>query len=287
MALLHEARDQGSRFVVFPELALTTFFPRYWITDEDVLDSYFEATMPNPAVQPLFDEARRLAIGFYLGFAELSVVDGVKHRYNSSILVDPRGEILGIYRKVHLPGHTEFREHAPFQQLEKRYFEVGNRGFRTWWVGDHLVGMAICNDRRWPETFRVMGLQGVELVALGYNTHDVNQFHDEAKHLKMFHHRIVMQAAAYQNGTWIAAAAKSGSEDGHELIGGSCIIAPTGEIVSQTTSSGDQVISYPCDLALGDDIKRFRFNFEAHRRVEHYGLISSQTGVVLPPRRQS
>lgn len=285
VSLLEEAHHAGAEFVVFPELTLTTFFPRYWITDESELDSYYETSMPNPSVQPLFDAAVAFGMGFYLGYGELvEEPDGTKRRFNSSVLVGSDGQVIGKYRKIHLPGHVDHRQQLPFQQLEKRYFEPGDLGFGVWWLGEHLLGMALCNDRRWPETFRVMGLQGVELVALGFNTHDVNQYHHEPKHLKMLHHFVVMQASAYQNGTWIAAAAKSGDEDGHEMIGGSCIIAPTGEIVAQTSTTGDEVIVFACDLALGDNIKRFRFNFEEHRRIEHYGLICSQTGVVKPVR---
>lgn len=278
--LLVEAHAGGTELVVFPELALTTFFPRYLIDDGPELDAFFERTMPNPTVQPLFDRARELRVAFYLGYAELA--DG--QRFNTSILVDREGRILGKYRKIHLPGTVEPRAPAPFQQLEKRYFTVGDLGFGAWWLDEHLVGMAICNDRRWPETFRVLGLQGVELVALGYNTHDVNQNHEESKHLKMLHHFVVMQASAYQNGTWIAAAAKTGREDGHDLIGGSCIIAPTGEIAAQAVSRDDEVVTFACDLALGDDIKRHRFDFARHRRIEHYGRITEQTGVILPAR---
>ena len=67
VALLKEAAASGCKLVVFPELALTTFFPRYYIEDQRELDSYFEPSMPNPDVQPLFDEAKRLGVGFHLG----------------------------------------------------------------------------------------------------------------------------------------------------------------------------------------------------------------------------
>ena len=63
---------------------------------------------------------------------------------------------------------------APFQHLEKRYFEPGDLGFPVWRTFGGIIGMCICNDRRWPETYRVMGLQGVEMVVLGYNTPSVN-----------------------------------------------------------------------------------------------------------------
>ena len=193
--------------------------------------------------------------------------------------VDPDGRIVGRYRKIHLPGHSEHLPHAPFQHLEKRYFDVGNEGFKVWRSMGGNLGMCICNDRRWPETFRVMGLQGVEIVALGYNTPTENIHHPEPMHLRMFHHLVTMQANAYQNGTWVLAAAKAGKEDGFGLIGGSAIIAPTGEIAARALGEDDEVITATLDLDLGDYIKRTIFNCEKHRRIEHYRLITERTGV--------
>jgi len=277
MALMREAHAAGAEFVVFPELALTTFFPRYWMIDQKEIDRFFEREMPGSETRPLFDLARELGVGFYLGYAELTQEKGDLHRYNTSILVDRDGRIIGRYRKIHLPGHSEHLPNAPFQHLEKRYFEVGNEGFRVWRAFNAVVGMCICNDRRWPETFRVMGLQGVEVVALGYNTPAENIHHPEPAHLRMFHHLISMQANAYQNAAWVLAAAKAGKEDGYGLIGGSVIIAPTGEITARAPGEDDEVISATLDLELGDYLRRTIFNFGKHRRIEHYRLIAERT----------
>jgi predicted amidohydrolase len=283
MAMMREAAGSGARFVCFPELALTTFFPRWWMTDQAEIDRWFEREMPGPETAPLFDLARDLKIGFYLGYAELSQEGGRTRRFNTSILVGPDAQIIGKYRKVHLPGHSEHLPKAPFQHLEKRYFEVGDQGFPVWRAMDAVWGMCICNDRRWPETFRVMGLQGVEIVALGYNTPTDNIHHPEPLHLRMFHHLVTMQANAYQNATWILAAAKAGKEDGFGMIGGSVIVAPTGEIAARALTEEDEVIVASCDLALGDYIRRTVFNFEKHRRIEHYKLITERAGAVPPP----
>jgi len=280
--LLREAHGHGAKFVVYPELALTTFFPRYEIKDQAAIDAYFEASMPGPETQPLFEEAKRLGIAFYFGYAELTTEAGQTRRYNTSILVDEGGRIVGKYRKVHLPGHVEYLPNAPFQHLEKRYFDVGDIGFKVWRLLDTVMGQCICNDRRWPETFRVMGLQGAELVALGYNTPTENIRKHEPLHLRLFHHLLTCQAGAYQNGIWVAAAAKAGKEDGYGLIGGSCIVAPTGEIAVQAMSEDDEVICFNCDLGLGEYIRQYQFNFEKHRQIQHYRLITEQTGVVLP-----
>jgi N-carbamoyl-D-amino-acid hydrolase len=280
--LLREAHGRGARFVVFPELALTTFFPRWWMTDQREIDRFFEREMPSPETRPLFDLAKDLGVGFYLGYAELARESGQLQRYNTAILVERDGRIVGRYRKIHLPGHSEHLPDAPFQHLEKRYFDVGNEGFKVWRAFDAVVGMCICNDRRWPETWRVLGLQGVEIVALGYNTPLDNIHHREPEHLRMFHHLLSLQAGAYQNAAWVLAAAKCGAEDGFGMIGGSAIVAPTGEIAARALSEDDEVVTATLDLDLGDYLRRTVFDFARHRRTEHYRLITERTGAACP-----
>lgn len=279
LSLLRDAAGRGAQCVVFPELALTTFFPRYWMPEAEAEERFFEKTMPNPSVRPLFDEAKKLGVGFYLGYAELT---DSGDRFNTAILVDRAGRIVGRYRKIHLPGHADHKPEAPFQHLEKKFFNVGNEGFKVWRTMDAKIGLCICNDRRWPETFRVMGLQGVDIVALGYNTPSWNIHWNEPPHLRMFHHLLSLQANAYQNSTWIGAAAKCGFEDGFHMIGGSCIVAPTGEIAAQAVSETDEVISVNCDLGLAENFRKNVFNFEKHRRPEHYRLIIERTGAGEP-----
>lgn len=279
LEMLREAASRGAAFVVFPELALTTFFPRYWMSSQDEIDRYFERSMPNAATQPLFDEARRLKVGFYLGYAELTPQG---ERFNTAVIVDRAGAIVGRYRKVHLPGHDDHKPAAPFQHLEKRYFQVGNEGFKVWDTMDTRMGMCICNDRRWPETFRVMSLQSAEVVVLGYNTPSVNIHWPEPPHLRMFHHLLLLQAHAHENALWVGAAAKCGAEDGFHMIAGSAIVSPTGEIAAQSSTEDDEVIFVNCDLALGDTFREHVFNFAKHRRPEHYRLIVERTGAGEP-----
>lgn len=281
IAMMREAKGRGAELVVFTELALTTFFPRWLIADEAELDSYYETEMPSAATRPLFEEAARLGIGFYLGYAELAVENGVKRRFNTSILVDRTGAIIGKYRKVHLPGTAEPLGRA-FEHLEKRYFEPGDLGFPVYRGFGGIMGMAICNDRRWPETYRVMGLQGVEMVMLGYNTpfdHADNQCMDS---LTLFHNHLSLQAGAYQNATWVVATAKCGNEEGSRMGGQSVIVAPSGEIVAMACTVEDEVITARCDLDMGLPYKRTVFDFARHRRPEHYRLIVERTGAVPP-----
>src|SRR5215831_13832131 len=213
LVLMREAKARGAELVVFTELALTTFFPRWLIEDSEEVDAFFEREMPGPETAPLFDEARLLQIGFYLGYAELALENGRQRRFNTSILVDRSGKIVGKYRKVHLPGHSEPQPGRTHQRLEKRYFEPGNLGFPVWRSFGGVMGMCICNDRRWPETYRVMGLQGVELVMHGYNTPYAHTGFDDVDGLTRFHNHLSMQAGAYQNATWVVGTAKCGNEE--------------------------------------------------------------------------
>jgi predicted amidohydrolase len=281
LALLDEAKAKGADLVVYPELALTTFFPRYYMTDQAEVDGWFEAEMPNQVTRPLFEAAASAGIALSIGYAELTP-DG--HRFNTQILTDRAGTIIGKYRKVHLPGHAEFDSERAFQHLEKRYFEPGDLGFPVFRAFGGIFGMLVCNDRRWPEAYRVMGLQGVEMIVLGYNTPSVNaQRAAEGPEQQLFHHRLSVQAGAYQNSTFVVAVAKAGDEDGHPLIGGSLIVNPAGEIVAEAGTEGDELLMQACDLDDTKFGKRTIFDFARHRRIEHYGRITEQTGVVLPP----
>src|SRR6201991_4008629 len=278
--LLDQAKARNCDLVVFTELALTTFFPRWYMTEQAEVDSWFEREMPNAATRPLFERAAQYGIGLSFGYAELTP-DG--HRFNTSIFVDRTGKIVGKYRKVHLPGHSEFDPERSFQHLEKRYFEPGDIGFPVWRTMGGIVGMCICNDRRWPETYRVMGLQGVELIALGYNTPSVNsQKAEEGPAKRLFHHNLSVQAGAYQNATFVIATAKCGIEDGFPLFGGSCIVNPDGEIIASAKTEDDELVVASIDLDDTKFNKETIFDFARHRRIEHYGRITSQTGVTLP-----
>ncbi len=288
IALLETAAARGARLVVFPELALTTFFPRWLIETRQELDTCFERAMPGPNTQPLFDRARELGVGFYLGFAELTP-EG--QRFNTSITVGPDGAVLGKYRKVHLPGSVEPRPANRHQQLEKRYFEYGDLGFPAFrgpaaW-GTPAMGMLICNDRRWPEAWRCYGLQGVELMLMGYNSaaYDPNGGDAEDAAIRTFHSTLAVQANAYFNATFAVSVAKAGVEDGAGLIGGSVIIDPNGMVLAQAATLGDEVISAVCEFELclqGRGPGKI-FDFGFHRRPEHYRRIVEQAGMEAIP----
>ncbi|MCG7353398.1 N-carbamoyl-D-amino-acid hydrolase [Roseomonas mucosa] len=284
--LMERAHRHGAQVVVFPELALTTFFPRWYEEDIANADHWYETALPSNETAPLFEAARKYGIAFHLGYAE-KTPDG--RRFNTAVFVHPSGEIVLKYRKIHLPGHKDYDPVRQVQHLEKRYFEVGDLGFPVVRapVGgqDVNIGMLICNDRRWPEAWRVLGLQQVELVMLGYNTPSINQDRRgfEAHHLRVLHSHLSIQSGCYQNACFGVGVAKGGVEDGHELFGHSIICNPQGEIMAQATSWDDELIVADCDLDMCNLGRTTIFNFAAHRRPEAYGRIVEQVGSSEPP----
>lgn len=277
--LMREAASHRCDLVVFPELTLTTFFPRWWMESQEEIDSFYEREMPSNETAPLFNEAARLGIGFSLGYAELTP-EG--RRFNTAILVNKSAKVIGKYRKIHLPGHAGHEPWRAFQHLEKRYFEVGDLSWGVWNGLGGNMGMMICNDRRWPESYRVMGLQSVEMILLGYNTPRHNPPAPDHDRLSEFHNQLVMQSGAYQNGTWVVGVAKCGVEEGCEMIGGSSIIAPTGEVIGQALTQEDELVVARCDLDLTKSYKATIFNFDMHRQPDHYRRIVEQRGAVGP-----
>lgn len=276
--LLREAHSKKAELVVFPELALTTFFPRWFVDDIAEANHWYETEMPSEVTRPLFDEAKKLGIGFCLGYAELTKAG---ERFNTQILIERDGRVVAKYRKVHIPGHEHHEPDRPFQHAERYYFTPSNEGFGVWPAFNGRIGMMICNDRRWPESYRVMGLQGVEMILCGYNTplHYVPDPSQDA--LQGFHNALVMQSGAYQNGTFVVGVAKGGVEEGVDSLADSSIIAPSGEILAKTATNGDEVITAVCDLDWCNNYKNTLFDFNRYRRPEVYGRITNQRGVVI------
>ncbi len=276
--LLRIAHSQKAELVVFPELALTTFFPRWFIDDISQADHWYETQMPSPITRPLFDEAKKLGVGFCLGYAELTPKG---ERFNTQILVERNGDVIAKYRKVHIPGHEQHEPDRPFQHAERYYFKPSDEGFGVWNAFGGRVGMMICNDRRWPESYRVMGLQGVEMILCGYNT-PLQYIPDPTQDpLQSFHNALVMQSGAYQNGTFVIGVAKGGVEEGVDSLADSSIIAPSGELLAKTATSGDEVVTATCDLDWCYNYKSTLFNFDRYRRPEVYGRITSHRGSIL------
>ncbi|GAA5997121.1 uncharacterized protein JCM10292_006223 [Rhodotorula paludigena] len=305
-ALLDQAAAQRVKLAVFPETTFSTFFPRYWIEDQAEISSYFEKEPASgiadcDSVKAFFDKAKALDIDVAIGYGE-ETPEGT--RYNTASYVSS-GKTVGKYRKIHLPGTFEpfSKEEGVTNQLEKYYFKPGDLGFTAFRApslkkvcgGEKspIVGQLICNDRRWAEGWRVYGLQGVEIMCIGYNTtawapqlwgiDPDSMTREEAYKDAMFHHKVVCQAHAYTNATFLITTARCGVDDGlHPLISGSMIVDPEGHIVAENKTEEDELVVAEIDLDACQQGKNKTFAFAKHRRPEHYGPICERVGVIEP-----
>ena len=326
LTLLESASRQGAQLVVFPECTLTTFFPRYRFDNDEEMESYFEqddggdSIASSKNVKPLFDKARELGVDMWVGYGERTT-EG--RHFNTAVYYHGKtGKVLSKYRKVHVPGFRELPFPGAEVHLEKRYFEFGDLGFEAFRVpglvepepgrGNVIVGSLICNDRRWCEGWRAYGLQGVELVLIGFNTNgkadDIYKppkpiSTEDARAEALHHHRLVQQYNSYANSCFSISAGRCGMDDDHfDLIGGSNVVDPDGHIIAEAKTTEDELVIATIDL---DDCQRGKnevssieihvcgcssnwyglfeiFNFDVNRRTEYYGIICSQRGVVEP-----
>jgi predicted amidohydrolase len=260
LALLDAAAREGVELIVYPEMALTTYFPKKIRQD---FDQFFETEVPPKALEPLLRRAAEKRIAVHVGFCEKA--DG--KYFNSALLTDRDGRLCGTFRKIHLPGTKAPDGYA--QVYEPYYFEHGDTGYRVWDCAGAKVGIAICQDRRYPESYRALALQGAEIILIGYNTPI------SATALEL--NELCMRAGAYANLCFVVGVAKAGVEDGLELIGGSCIINALGQVIAKVTSTGDELIASRLDLDTIAPVRK-RWNFLGRRQPQHYaGLLAPVT----------
>ena len=255
LALLEQAIADGVELIAYPEMALTTYFPK---RIRDDYDQFFENEVPPKALEPLLRRAREAGVACHVGFCEK---DAGRY-FNTAILTDESGALVGKYRKIHLPGRPSPDGFA--QVYEVRYFETGDTGYRVFPTRKARVGIAICQDRRYPESYRCLGLGGAEIILIGYNT--------PLSALALDLNELCMRAGAYANLCFVVGVAKAGVEDGVELIAGTCIIDPQGQVLARAATRGDELVVARIDLDQMAPLRN-RWNFLGRRQPQHYGLL--------------
>jgi predicted amidohydrolase len=255
MALLEQAIREGVELIAYPEMALTTYFPKRVRPD---FDHFFETEVPPKSLEPLLRRAAQARVAVHAGFCEKA--DG--KYFNTALLTDRDGRLCGTFRKIHLPG-TKIPD--GFAQVhEPHYFAHGDTGYKVFDCAGAKVGIAICQDRRYPESYRALALQGAEIILIGYNT--------PLSALALDLNDLCMRAGAYANACFVVGIAKAGVEDGMELIGGSSVITPQGQIIAKAATTGDELVSAIIDLDQMTPVRK-RWNFLGRRQPQHYGLL--------------
>lgn len=162
-SLVEEAAGKGARIVLPPELFSGPYFCK---VEDEALFALARPTLEHPSVVAMRTLARKLGIFIPTSFFER---DG-HHYYNTLAMIDDAGEIMGTYRKSHIPDGPGYEE--------KYYFRPGNDGFKVWDVAGTRIGVGICWDQWYPEAARVMALMGAELLlyptAIGSEPYDAD-----------------------------------------------------------------------------------------------------------------
>ena len=254
-ALVREAAGKGAKVVLPPEL----FEGPYFCKTQD--EGHFGTAKPvdaHPAVLAMRNLAAELEIYIPTSFFEL---DG-HHHYNSLAMVDDRGQVMGVYRKSHIPDGPGYSE--------KFYFRPGNTGFRTWPTPGATLGVGICWDQWYPETARALMLDGAEILffptAIGTEPHDPDLDTSRLWRRAMIGHAV-------SNVVPVVAANRIGTECGQRFYGHSFICDERGDMLAEFGANETGVLTATLDI---DAAKRHRaaFGFFRDRRPELYGRLA-------------
>lgn len=247
--LLKEAARHGAQVACLQELFATWFFAQR--LDPAAL-GWPEPT-DGPTLTRMRQVARALGLWVVVPFYE-KVKPG--ELYNAAALVNAGGEIAGVYRKHHLPMSSHFQE--------KFYFRPGNAGFPVWSTPFGRIGIMICHDRHFPESARMLGLNGAEVVFVPTAT--------TRRGFSGSVWEIELRAHAIANGFFLGGVNRVGAEFESEYYGRSLWVDPIGQVISQGSETEEDVLVADLDLARVEEVRRV-WPFFRDRRPDAYGRI--------------
>lgn len=253
--LVAHAADKGADIILPPELFEGPYFCR---TEDEALFALARPTNEHPSVRAMAKLARQLKVAIPTSFFER---DG-PHHYNSLAMIDPDGEIMGVYRKSHIPDGPGYEE--------KYYFRPGNTGFKVWDVCGTRIGVGICWDQWYPECARAMALMGAEL--LFYPTAIGSEPYDSTLDTSRMWQRA-MQGHAVSNCMPVIASNRIGIEGDQTFYGHSFITNEWGDKVLEYGAEETGVLVATLDL---DQARMHRagMGFFRDRRPELYARLA-------------
>lgn len=256
VALIDEAHGQGVELLTFPELFLAPFFACRLEAD---FSRYFMRA-DSPQAKHLVDHAATRRMALVLPIAERAD-DGF---YNSALVSDPHGQVVGVYRKTHIPAYFPNDKPGGTGSYEKFYFSPG-RDLPVFDVCGTRIGIQICNDRLYPEGSRALALRGAELLVMPIS---FSTYSDPARRTSIW--EVPPRARAYENGAWVLACNRAGVEGPRHHLGHSMVVDPTGMIVNRLGGEENLLLVQHADL---DEVERARVGFPwwRDRRPDLYG----------------
>lgn len=253
-SLAEDAAARGAQVILPPELFSGPYFCQ---TEDEALFALARPTLDHPSVTAMRQLAKKLGVAIPTSFFER---DG-HHYYNTLAMIGPDGEVMGTYRKSHIPDGPGYEE--------KFYFRPGNDGFKVWDVFGTKIGVGICWDQWYPECARVMALMGAEVLlyptAIGSEPYDAAL---DTSHMW----RRAMQGHAVSNCMPVMAANRIGSEGEQAFYGHSFITNEWGDLVAEFGGEDTGVLVETLDLALAAK-HRAGMGFFRDRRPQLYSRI--------------
>lgn len=254
-ALVAHAADKGADIILPPELFEGPYFCQ---VEDECLFATAHPAAEHPSVRAMAKLAKQLKVAIPTSFFER---DG-PHHYNSLAMIDPDGEIMGVYRKSHIPDGPGYEE--------KYYFRPGNTGFKVWDVCGTRIGVGICWDQWYPECARAMALMGAELLfyptAIGSEPYDA-----DLDTSRMW--RRAMQGHAVSNCMPVIASNRIGTEGHQSFYGHSFITNEWGDLILEYGAEETGVLVATLDLAQARK-HRAGMGFFRDRRPQLYGRLA-------------
>ncbi|MDA5194824.1 N-carbamoylputrescine amidase [Govanella unica] len=253
--LVIEAAGKGADVILPPELFQGYYFCRH------EHESFFARAYP-VAEHPAVIEMQRIARAHKVAIPTSIFERDGPHYYNTLVMIDEMGEIMGIYRKSHIPDGPGYEE--------KYYFRPGNTGFKVWKTRKATIGVGICWDQWYPEVARAMMLMGAEVLfyptAIGSEPEE-----PELDTRRMWQRAMIGHAVS--NIVPVVAANRIGTEEGQSFYGHSFVTNHFGDITAELQPGEEGVLVETLNLAKAHE-KRAAFGFFRDRRPELYGRLA-------------
>lgn len=257
--MIEDAAAKDVRIVTFCELFLSPFFPNRLVENND----HFFTEPDGPVLAPILAAAKKHGIALVLPFGERANTGN----YNSALIVNAAGQFLGTYRKTHIPAYFPNEKAGGTGSYEKFYFTPGG-SLPVFDVDGVRIGVQICNDRLYPEGSRVLALSGAEIIfmPIAYSVY-ANPEHRNSIW------ELALRSRAFENGVYVVACNKVGTEGVRRHLGRSMIVDPTGMKMAEASNETEELLIQDLDLD-AVSASRKKFPWWRDRRPELYGPIS-------------
>jgi N-carbamoylputrescine amidase len=267
VAGVRDAASAGAQLVCLPELFRTLYIGQ---REDPSLFDLAEAIPGGPSTEALTKAARDGGIVVIASLFERRAA-GLYH--NTAVTIDSDGQVLGLYRKMHIPDDPAY--------YEKYYFTPGDLGFRAFDTSAGRVGTLVCWDQWYPEAARLTALQGADILfyptAIGWHPGEKAEY--GAAQLDAW--RTMQRAHAIANGCWVVAVNRVGHERlaaedaGIEFWGHSFVVDPFGRVVAEASEGEEALLTADVDTAKIEEVRR-NWPFLRDRRIDAYVGISSR-----------